>query len=215
VVGQQRLPVDLDAAGPGQPAGAFDDGGAVALVAGDLLGIIEVADHEVAVVADRRPRQVGPVQAEGAVGLAARLGWAQQRLGGDAGPVGALAADQLAFHDRNLAAGGEQAAGGDLAAWAHAKHDHVELLSHRAQILSRLGMGAVAARCDDDLHPPGCRSPPAGGRRPGWRRPAGCAQDTVGQHDGKHQQRHSMVPAAGRAWAGRAHGAATGPGTGG
>ncbi len=97
MVGGDLLAGDLDAprvAGD-QPGGALDDGGALLLVAGDLRGVVEVADHVVAVVTQRGPVQLRGGQAGGITGLGAGLNRAQQGLGGDARPVGALPADQL------------------------------------------------------------------------------------------------------------------------
>ena len=81
--------------GAGERGAALDDGDALVSVAGHLGGVVEVTDQVVALIA-----QIGPVQVRGrntlgAVRLGAGLRRPQQRLGWDAGPVGAFTADQV------------------------------------------------------------------------------------------------------------------------
>ena len=68
-----------------------------------------------------------------------RLAGPQQRLGGNAGPVGALAADQLTLDDRDAQAALGQRARAVLAGRAASEHDHV-VVAHRRQLLA----GALA-----------------------------------------------------------------------
>jgi hypothetical protein len=102
-----------------------------ARVALDLPGVVEVADHEVAVLGDLTPALLGLADARRAAGLEPNLGWAQQRLGRDAGPVGALAPNQLALCERDPQAPLRQPVRRDLAGGAGADHDHVEAFIHR------------------------------------------------------------------------------------
>src|SRR5690606_11619198 len=99
VFGSELPAVDVDVAGAGQAGGALDDRGALLAVAVGLGGIVQVADHVVAVVAYLRPVEGGPLETGGVGGFRACLGGAEQGLGGDAGPVGALSADQFLFDD--------------------------------------------------------------------------------------------------------------------
>jgi len=110
------------------PRGALDDGGAGLLVAADLRTVVEVADHVIPVVPQTRPLQRRSAQARDPAGGGPGLGAAQQRLGRDARPVGALAADQLTFNDRDPPARIEQPARGGLTACTHADDDHIELV---------------------------------------------------------------------------------------
>ena len=126
MVGFQEFPADLDLAGTGQPGGALDHGGAVLLVVLDLGGVVEMADHVVVVVAQVRPVQCRGRHAGGPGRLGARLRAAQQRLGRDARPVGALTADQLPLDQRHSLACGEQTRRRGLSAHAHPDDDHVE-----------------------------------------------------------------------------------------
>jgi hypothetical protein len=92
VGGGQPAPVDADPARAVHPAGAADDQRAVAFEALGLGGVVEVAGHPVAVGGNLGPGERGGGDPGGAGGLGLGLGWAQQGLGGHAGPVGALAA---------------------------------------------------------------------------------------------------------------------------
>ena len=66
-----------------------------------------------------------------------RLARTQQRLGRDAGPVGALAADELALDDGDAQAALRERAGAVLARRAAAEHDHV-VVAHVRQLGARL-----------------------------------------------------------------------------
>jgi len=126
VFGLERPPVDLHSTRTCQTGGALDDGGAGLLVSADLLGVVEVADHVVAVVTERRPFEVGRGQARHPAGLRPGFGRAQQGLGRDARPIGAFAADQLALDYRHPLARLEQAPGSTLAAGTKADENHIE-----------------------------------------------------------------------------------------
>ena len=63
-----------------------------------------------------------------------RLARPQQRLGRDAGAVGALAADQLALDDRDLQPAVGQRPGAVLAGRAAADDDHVVVVAHAASV---------------------------------------------------------------------------------
>ena len=73
-------------------------------------------------------------------GRAGSLRRAEQGLGRDARPVGALAADQLALDDGDPLARCEQPAGGDLAAGPEADDDGVVVFAHSAEV-DRPGVG--------------------------------------------------------------------------
>jgi hypothetical protein len=126
VIGLEEFPARLDLAGTGDPGGALDHGGALFLVAADLGGVIEMADHVVVVVPQLRPVQRGGGHPRGPGRLRPRLRGAQQRLGRDARPVSALAADQLPLDHRHPSPVGQQPPGSGLPAHAHPDNDHVE-----------------------------------------------------------------------------------------
>ena len=96
-----------------------------------LAGVGVVGDHEVApgqrrLDVDLRGRRRVARRVHG-------LARAQQRLGRDAGPVGALAADQLALDDGDPQAALGQRAGAVLAGRAAAEDDHVVVVAHAAE----------------------------------------------------------------------------------
>ena len=66
----------------------------------------------------------------GAARLETHLRGPEQRLRGDAGPVGALAADQLALDQRRAQAQPGQARGGDLTGGTGTDDDGVEAFGH-------------------------------------------------------------------------------------
>ena len=91
--------VDLDDPGPGEPPAAAEQLDAVIGQPALLAGVGVVGDHEVTPGERRLDVDFG---ARG--GLARpvdRLARPQQRLRGNAGPVGALPSHQLALHDRH------------------------------------------------------------------------------------------------------------------
>jgi len=90
--------VDLAA----EPRLALVDGYSPALVALDLLGVVEVTDHLVAIGRQRAPILFGPLQSGASTGVKSCLRRAEQRLARDAGPIGALPPDELALAQRNL-----------------------------------------------------------------------------------------------------------------
>ena len=114
---------DLDHARPGQPAGAAQQVDALARQPALLPGIGVIRDHEVA-IGERRldvDLRAGPRVARGLH----RLAGAQQRLGRDARPVGALPPGQLALDHRDPQAALGQRPGTMLARRAAAHHDDV------------------------------------------------------------------------------------------
>jgi hypothetical protein len=118
----QRLIGDLDTTRRRDPGGCLVDRDALAVVAVDLLGVVAVADHEVAVGGGLRPVQRRLAGAGRTPRLRPHLDGAQQRLGGDARPVGALSADELALAQRHAPARARQGRGRDLAAGSGADH---------------------------------------------------------------------------------------------
>ena len=97
------------------PALAAVDVDPLLAILGDLLGVVEAADHVVAVGDQLLPAPLGNARARRALGLREDLGGPQQGLGGDARPVRALAADQLALDQRRAQPQTGQARGDDLA----------------------------------------------------------------------------------------------------
>ncbi len=91
--------VDLDHAGPAQAPGAADQVDALARQPGLLPGVGVVRDHEVAI--GQRARDIHSRGGSHLPRLTHRLAGAQQRLGRDARPVRALAADQLPLYQRH------------------------------------------------------------------------------------------------------------------
>ncbi len=106
----------------------------------------------------RRPCVI-PADRAGALGLR----WSQQRLGGDAGSVGALAADELPRHHAHSLPGGKQSAGGDLPSWSHAQHHCVMPVGHLRS--HPVPGGGSSLRSVPPLSAPTMPSPP-GGRPP-------------------------------------------------
>ena len=128
VVGRVACAVDLDDARSGEAARAAHDGdppvGQPALGA----GVVPVGDHVVA-PGERR----GDVHLRRGLDVARalhRLAGAQERLGGDARPVGALAADELPLDDGDAQAALGERGGAVLAGGAAAQHDHVIVGAH-------------------------------------------------------------------------------------
>ena len=136
VVGAQLDARDVDAAGTGERRAAAVQVDALVLqpARGARVGV--VGDHEVA-PGQRGGDVDGPAveglpRARGVPCGGDRLARAQQGLGGDAGPVGALAAHQLAFDDGDPLAGVGELARADLAGRAGAEDDGVVVRAHVA-----------------------------------------------------------------------------------
>ena len=150
--------IDLDHARPGEPAGAAQQLDAFARQPALLAGVGVVRDHEVT------PGKHGVDVDLGARRCAAggmhRLARAQQRLGRDARPVGALAADQLALDDGDAQATLGQRAGAVLTRRSGAEHDDVVVAAHEDPSLvgpPSLGGRAAASHVSAVSH---SRTPP-------------------------------------------------------
>ena len=103
-----------------------------------LSGVVVVRDHVVA------PRERGGLVRSAPDGLGSagrgergidRFTGPQQRLGGNAGVVGALAGDELALDDRNVESSCGERTGAVFASRAAAKHDHVVVVVHLSLLL--------------------------------------------------------------------------------
>jgi len=99
VLGIQGAAVDVDGAWSRELGAALDDGDTHLGVALDLGAVVKVANHVVAVVPQLRPVQAGGGHALGPGRFGVSFGRPKQGLGRDAGPVAALAADQLSLDD--------------------------------------------------------------------------------------------------------------------
>ena len=108
---------------PGQPTGAAQQVDTLVRQPALLAGIGVVRDHEIAIGQSRLDIDLGAGRRLAC--LLGRLAGAQQRLGRDARPVGALAADQLAFDDGDPQSTVGQLAGAVLARRAGAQDDDV------------------------------------------------------------------------------------------
>ena len=100
------------------------------LIAGDAAGVVVVRDHEVAVVGQAGPDEGRRLDAGRPLALTAELRRPQQRLGRDAAPVGAFAADQLELAQRQPLPGFRERVECDLPARTPADDDCVEALAH-------------------------------------------------------------------------------------
>ena len=137
---------DLHAAGAGQPGGAAQHLDPLRLEVLRLGAVLVARHHEVA----PSERALGVDAA--AHGLARarrlarrleRLARAQQRLRRDAGPVVALAADQLALDDRHAQAAVGQVPRAVLARRARSDHDRVVVAHARASRALSISQAAV------------------------------------------------------------------------
>ena len=128
--------LDFDRTDAGQPARASQEVDAVVRQPALLAGVGVARDHEVP------PRQGGLDIDLGARSGVARalhgLARAQQALGGDARPVGALTADQLSLDDGDAQSAGGQRRGAVLAGGAAAEDDHVVVIGRAHRHLRRL-----------------------------------------------------------------------------
>ena len=111
-----------------------------------LRGILVVAHHEVTPL-ERclgiQPAGHGLARTRRLARRLECLAGTQQGLGGHAGPVVALAADQLALDDGHLEAAADQTAGAVLSAGSRAYHDHV---------IGHLASSRVVSGCQATLH---------------------------------------------------------------
>ena len=120
--------VDFDRAGPGEPAAAAKQVDAVVRQPALLAGVGVVRNHEVA--PGQRRRDVDLRRRRRVVGAVRGLARAQQRLGRNAGPVGAFATDQFALDERDAQAALRERAGAVLARRAAADDDDVVVAAH-------------------------------------------------------------------------------------
>jgi hypothetical protein len=114
---------DAHAAGAVEPSDAAQQSDALGLGPAGLASVVVAGDHEVA-PRERRRRVDSPGD-----GLA-RSPAPRERLGRDAAPVGALAAELLALDDRDPQAALGQPGGAVLAGRAAADDDDVEVGAH-------------------------------------------------------------------------------------
>ena len=87
--------------------------------------VVEVVDDLVATVEHRLHGEGADRDSGNPLILGEQLAGSQQRLGGHARPVGALATDQLALDQRGVKALPRRGAAGDLAGGPRADHDDV------------------------------------------------------------------------------------------
>ena len=128
VLGGVALAVDLDHPGPGQPAAAPQQIDAVVRQPALLAGVGVVGDHEV--TPGERGVDVDLGARRRLASAVHRLTRTQQRLGGNARPVRALASDQLALDDRDPQAALGQLTGAVLSGRAAAEDDDVVVGAH-------------------------------------------------------------------------------------
>jgi hypothetical protein len=138
-------PIDFDRADTRQAAGATQQVDAVVGEPALLAGVGVVGDHEVtprerAINVDRGRRR----------GLARgvhRFARAQQRLGRNTGPIGALASHQIPFDECDPQTACRQRSGAMLAGRAAAEDDHVVVTARAHRYLRHLLVhGPLAAR---------------------------------------------------------------------
>jgi 6-phosphogluconate dehydrogenase len=123
---------------PGQPAGAPDQLDPFLLDPVQRPGVVPAGGHVVAL-----GEGGGGVQAAGdglgrprdPPGRGQHVAGPDQGLGGDAGPVGALAPDQLPLDQGHFQVAVGAAPGGHLPGRAGADHDHIELVCHGPRFL--------------------------------------------------------------------------------
>ncbi len=141
VPGGEHVPLalgahDLDPARPGQAAVAAQDPDTDRVQPVELAVVLPVADDLVPVGEDRRRGQGAAdrlAQSGERAGVGAGDPGAEERLAGHAGPVRALAADQLALDDRRTQTGRPHPVGDVLADRSRAQYHHVVdlLVFHR------------------------------------------------------------------------------------
>jgi hypothetical protein len=146
--GLQDCVIDLHLAGPGQPAAAAEEVSALALEALDRRPVVPVVGDLAQALGHRCPvrSHCGAARHQGdAAALGESVGGPDDRLAGNAAPVGAFATDQVLFHPGDGQAGVGQLFGDLLAAGPHPDHDDVEFLVHAAApalFSARVGPGA-------------------------------------------------------------------------
>jgi hypothetical protein len=139
--------LDLDGPFPGQAAGTSDEVDSFALQPGLLSVVPPVRGHVIALRQGGRGVEVAGDRLRGSRRTPRRgkhVARPDERLGGNAAPVGALAADQLSFHDGNGEAAVGQAASDMFARRARADHHHVIWAIHLATLLRTAIVGYVA-----------------------------------------------------------------------
>ena len=140
VIGRVAHSVDVDDTRTGQPAGAAQQ---VDLVLGQpahLTGVGVVRDLEVTPCEHRLDVHLGT--RGGFVRPVHRLAGTQQRLRGNARPVGALSPHQLALDDGDAQSTFRQGSRAVLSRRAAAEHNDVVVAAHR--VFSLTGRGAVS-----------------------------------------------------------------------
>jgi hypothetical protein len=134
VSGGQQLVLDPDPSRTVEPSAAAMDTDAGVGCPAHLAGVVVVGDLEIAPGEDLSGIEPAAVDRLARAGRFARglqrLAGAQQRLGRDAGPVGALAADQLPLDDRDAQASGRQRPRAVLAGGPAAEDDDVVVRAH-------------------------------------------------------------------------------------
>ena len=136
------LAVHLDAARAGQARGPANQLDALSLEPRRLGAVLVVPDHEVAPLEGalrQHPSAHGLAGARRLARRLERLAGPQQRLRRDAGPVVALAPDELAFDDRHAKAAVREPAGAVLTCRTGTDDDDIEFLGAAHRDLSSGG----------------------------------------------------------------------------
>jgi len=128
VFGRVANAVDVDHASSGQPPATAEQVDAMFGERTLLAGVGVVRNHVVAPGKDRL--DVDLRRGRRVVGAVHRLPRAQQRLGRDAGPEGALATDQFVLDECDAQAALCERAGAVLARWAAADDDDIVAAAH-------------------------------------------------------------------------------------
>ena len=129
--GGRAVALHLDGPLADEPTVSADQRDAGAVEPGDLPAVVEAGDEAVPVGqhgSDVEPTGDGLAGARDPPGCRERVHGPQQGLAGDAGPVRALAADQLALHDRDAHAALAGVVGDVLADGTGSEHDDVVCL---------------------------------------------------------------------------------------
>src|SRR5450755_2197540 len=142
VLGGVANAVDVDDAWPREPAAAAQELNSLARQPALLSGVGIVRDHEV--TPGKRGFDVNLREPYGFTCAMYRLARAQQRLGRNARPIGALTADQVALDERDAQLALGQCRGAVLSGRATTKDDDVVVTAHGAVVhlgLHRIGYG--------------------------------------------------------------------------